>query len=64
MSISIILDFIEKYKKIIFIFSIIILSPFICVMLSETIFFIFNLGKYLGTTFRIFYQILLELVQI
>ena len=64
MSVRLILNFIEKYKKILFIFSIILLSPFICVMLSEIISFIFNLGRYLGTAFRTFYQILMELVQI
>lgn len=56
------MEYIQKYKKPLFILSIILLSPIILSTLNIVIEFIFNSGRIFGTIFRLIQEILIKML--
>jgi len=56
------MEYIQKYRKPLFIFSVILLSPILLTTLNITIDFILNCGRIFGTTFRLLQEALLSML--
>lgn len=56
------MEYIQKYRKPLFILSIILLSPIVLSTLNIAIEFIFKSGRIFGTTFRIIQEILINML--
>jgi len=56
------MEYIQKYRKPLFIFSIILLSPILLSTLNIAIDFIFNYGRIFGTTLRLIQEVLISML--
>lgn len=56
------MEYIQKYRKPLFILSIVLLSPILLSTFNIIVEFIFNSGRIFGTTFRIIQEILIKML--